>query len=317
MRGAAAWFARECAEELGGPFDGVLASAYLDLAAFRALAPRAAAEAPTALYFHENQLEYPMRPQWSGERDLHYGFTQMVSALSADRCWFNSAWNRDSFLDAGERLLGAMPDHVPPGWTEEILAKSEVLPVPLDLPELPPRGDALDGGDRSEGPVILWNHRWEHDKDPDAFVQALLALQGRGVRFRLAVCGAGEAELPAELAERAIHIGRLKDRKAYWELLGRSHVVVSTAVHEFFGISVLEAVHAGARPLAPDRLAYRETLPAEYRYGVQEELVDELERLCVGWRGGQLDLRQDRCHLVDGYRCERVAPLYAAALEGL
>ena len=314
MRGAPLWWARERADDLTGPFDGVLASAYVDLPLLMALAP-AVAQAPRALYFHENQLTYPMRPQWSGERDLHYGFTQMASAMVADRCWFNSEWNRDSFLDAGQRLLASMPDHVPEGWAEAVAARSEVLPLPLDLPDLPDVVDAA--GERGAGPIILWNHRWEHDKDPDSFVAALSSLHARDAPFRLAVCGAGVPELPAAVAARAVHVGRLEQRDAYWALLSRAHLAVSTAVHEFFGVSLLEAVHAGARPVAPDRLAYRETLPAQYRYASQEDLVEQLERFCREWSRGAMDLREDRRDLVAPYRSERVLPRYGAALKGL
>ena len=317
MRGSAAWFATACRAQLKGPFDAVLASAYLDLAAFKALAPAAAAGAPTALYFHENQLEYPMRPEFSGERDLHYGFTQLVSAWAANACWFNSQWNLRSFVDAGRALLDRMPDHRPPGWIDEIESRSAVLPFPLVLPELDAPVDTAAGQGRSGGPIVLWNHRWEHDKAPEVFVRALLAVAGRGTRLRLAICGAGRPELPAELAAMAIHVGRVEERDAYWALLGRAHLAVSTAIHEFFGVSVLEAVHAGARPLAPDRLAYQQTLPSKYRYDSEEGLVDELQRLCEGWRAGRLSLRKDRRHLLDPYRSERLIPRYTAALGAL
>ncbi len=39
-----------------------------------------------------------------------------------------------------------------------------------------------------------------------------------------------------------------------------SDVIVSTAEHEFFGISVVEAIAAGAYPLLPRRLSYPEIL---------------------------------------------------------
>jgi len=314
MRGAPMWWAQERSDDLAGPFDGVLASAYVDLPLLMALAP-AVARAPRALYFHENQLAYPMRPEWSGERDLHYGFTQMASALAADRCWFNSEWNRDSFLDAGQRLLASMPDHVPGGWAESVAARSEVLPLPLHLPDLPEVEDAA--GERGQGPIILWNHRWEHDKAPETFVATLRSLHARGAPFRVAICGDGVAELPADLAARTVHVGRVEERDAYWALLSRAHLAVSTAAHEFFGVSLLEAVHAGVRPVAPDRLAYRETLPAQYRYASEEDLVDQLERLCRGWSSGALDLREDRRRLVSPYRSERVLPRYDAALQAL
>ena len=43
-------------------------------------------------------------------------------------------------------------------------------------------------------------------------------------------------------------------------------VVVSTALHEFQGLAVMQAVAAGCVPVVPDRLAYRETYAEEFRY---------------------------------------------------
>ena len=73
-----------------------------------------------------------------------------------------------------------------------------------------------------------------------------------------------------------------------------SQIAVSTAEHEFFGVAMLEATHLGARPFVPDRLAYPELFPSEYRYGDEAELVAELERCCRQWVAGELNLRDDR-----------------------
>ncbi|MCA9541612.1 MAG: DUF3524 domain-containing protein [Myxococcales bacterium] len=295
-RGSAVWFARAHAATLRAPFDVLLASAYLPLADLLALHP-GLAQRPRWLYFHENQLAYPVRDEQTGERDFHFGFTQLVSALAATRCFFNSAWNRDSFLNEGARLLSRLPDAVPEGWIDDIRARSEVLAVPLDLPAVPLVGDE---GPREAGPIVLWNHRWEYDKDPEAFFGALFALAEQGVPFRVAVCGERFrkaptifAEAQVRLAGRVVHWGHLADRAAYEALLGRCHLAVSTARHEFFGVAALEAAHFGARPLVPDRLAYPETMPAEYRYA-EGELVPTLAALCRAWTAGALTLRADR-----------------------
>ncbi len=271
MRGSAAYFAARD-EGAFDDVDVVLATSYVPLAELVGLRPELARVA-RVLYFHENQLAYPNREE--RERDHHFGFTQLVSCLAATECWFNSDYNLRSFLDAGRVLLKRMPDAVPPDFIEAIEARSSVMPVPLLLPSTAIA--ASDGGP----PLVLWNHRWEHDKDPDAFFAALEAVEARGIAFRLAVAGERHQRWPAafdraaeRFADRLVHLGPAP-RADYEALLARADLVVSTARHEFFGVAVLEATHAGACPLVPDDLAYVERFPAEYRYA-REDLVDAL-----------------------------------------
>lgn len=180
------------------------------------------------------------------------------------------------------------------------------------------------GPARAAGPLLLWNHRWEHDKGPAAFFAALRRLAGRGVPFRVALCGLRFREAPPEfeesrgwLGERLAHFGPVEARDEYFELLGRCQLAVSTALHEFFGVALVEAVHLGARPLVPDRLAYRELWPAEFRYADDEALAAELERLCRGWTAGALDLRADRRALSGRFAAGVVLPRYVALFEEL
>ncbi len=319
MRGAAAWFATQPALAGGTRYDVVLCTSYLALAELRGLVP-ALAGVPAALYFHENQLTYPVRDEYSGERDTHFGFTQLVSARVADACVFNSEHNRSGFLDAGADLLRRLPDAVPAGWIDDIRNRSCVVPVPLDLPDAEPAPALLPD---PRGPLIVWNHRWEYDKGPDTLVAALRALADDGVPFRVAVCGEQFRTVPASLAggldalgARVEHRGWLPSRADYLALLARADIAVSTAIHEFFGVSMVEAAHHGARPLVPDRLAYPEIFPPELRYADDDALPAALAALCDRYAAGEA-LRADRRELTRPFAREQVVPRLAAVLHDL
>ena len=323
MRGSAVWAALTHADALRADHDLLWASSYVPLAELVGLAPELAAR-PRLLYFHENQLAFPWREGDPAERDLHYGVTQLVSALAATCCVFNSAYNRDSFLDAGRELLARMPDAVPEDWVERIAQRSHVLGVPMELPDAPP---PIGAPDPERGPAILWNHRWEHDKNPDAFFAALERLADAGVPFRVAVCGQRFRRAPpvferarAQLGARVIHWGFAPTRDAYVELLQRSDIAVSTARHEFFGLAMLEATHHGAYPLVPDRLAYRELFPDPHRYPDTDDdvgvLAQHLETLCRRHARG-VTLRADRRAITTPYRVEALGPRYRALLDRL
>jgi glycosyltransferase involved in cell wall biosynthesis len=130
--------------------------------------------------------------------------------------------------------------------------------------------------------LILWNQRWEYDKAPDIFFQALDVLVAQGVAFRVALAGSNVRQQPEEFAAarerlgaRVVHYGRA-DTETYHRLLWQSDIVVSTAIHEFFGIAVVEAVYCGCFPVLPRRLAYVETMPARHHDAC---LYDDFEGL--------------------------------------
>ncbi|MEE2756868.1 MAG: DUF3524 domain-containing protein [Myxococcota bacterium] len=288
-RGAAVYFAQKYADVLAKPYDLIWCGSFVCLTDLLALCPQLNA-IPKVLYFHENQLAYPVRSEFSGPRDHHFGFSQMVSALAADYCVFNSEWNRTSFLEEARRLLKRMPDAKPPNWIDAIEARSSVLHLPLGLPEY--SDEAMSISRSTSEPLIIWNHRWEHDKDPETFFRVMMTLNERKTPFRLAVCGETYRQAPRIFAEarkaldeRIVSWGYLDERSQYEQLLTRADIAVSTAAHEFFGISMIEAVHFGCRPLVPDRLSYQELFPAEYRYVDETHLLDTLQRLCKSFVG--------------------------------
>ena len=86
------------------------------------------------------------------------------------------------------------------------------------------------------------------------------------------------------LAKRIIHFGYAASRQQYLRLLGRGDFVLSTAIHEFFGLAVIEAVRCGCHPLLPSRLSYPEIFAKQYLYEDGEFLQRMADLLHTGKR---------------------------------
>jgi len=295
MRGAALAFEPKVRALPGPPADVLVTTDFLNLSEFLALTRDLWPRPPrTILYFHENQLTYPSPS--NDARDFHFGLVNLYSALAADRVLFNSSFHREDFLAAAEELIGKMPDFRPGGVPARIRAKSEVLGLPLDLA-------AMDRAraERKE-PWILWNHRWEEDRNPAAFFEAIeeldrRAARGEGPGFGLVVAGQTYQSRPAvfdaareKLSHRIESWGFVDGREAYLELAARCSVCVSTSFHEFFGVSVMEAIYLGCVPVLPRRLAYPEIVgnDATFLYDADSELPGKIQEALTADRSEAL-----------------------------
>lgn len=301
MRGAALCFINDpaCSPKA---YDGCIASNMMSLSDFKSLAGKSCP--PLLLYFHENQFAYPLRP---GERmDYQYGFTDITSALAADRVIFNSHYHYRTFFSALPAFLKRMPEFRPVWVADAIRSRSQVLYPGCRFPDLAQpdliqkypaqkvpesEGNTGESGEHSgEPPLIIWNHRWEFDKAPDIFFAALDRVLEKGADFRLALMGENYRNIPAvfpaakeRYGGRLVLYGYVKNRPEYLSVLRRGDIAVSTAVQENFGISVVEAVRCGCIPLLPDRLSYPEILPEEFHkeflYKDEADLTEKLYRM--------------------------------------
>jgi glycosyltransferase involved in cell wall biosynthesis len=298
----------------------------MNVAEFRGLLPPEHSSIPLVFYFHENQLTYPIEHPKDGDR--MFGWINILSAYAADEVWFNSKYHLDAFLEACPRFLRKTPDARPLHMAETIALKSSVLHQGVDV--FPPRSP-----ERPPGPLrVLWAARWEYDKNPSLFFDALRVLKSMGVDFTLSVIGdkpeRADELFKAARVEFACEIedwGYLPSREEYKKVLLRSDVAVSTANHEFFGVALAEAVAAGAFPLAPYSLAYPELLDAASgensdffhdgtSAGIAEKLAElaaELNRAGTVWPG---DPDRGR-RAVARFGWERVAKLADKRLSAL
>uniref|UniRef100_A0A3Q3X1W6 tRNA-queuosine alpha-mannosyltransferase n=1 Tax=Mola mola TaxID=94237 RepID=A0A3Q3X1W6_MOLML len=241
----------------------LFSSSVLNLCELVALRPDLA-RLKKVLYFHENQLVYPVRKDQA--RDFQYGYNQVLSCLVADVVVFNSIFNMDSFLSSISSFMNKIPDHRPRDLDLLIRPKCMVLYYPVHFPDV---------------------SRREHDKNPELFFSTLIKLKERRLDFQLSVLGETFTDPPDVFLEarrlldrHVLHWGFLPSRHDYLSVLSQADVVVSTAKHEFFGVAMLEAVHCGCYPLCPKALVYPEIFPAEYLYATPEQLCKRLQTLC-------------------------------------
>lgn len=330
MHGGAITLARQFLAQGDRP-DLILATDMTDLTTFISLTRRQLHNIPIVLYMHENQLTYPlpddpdegpMRRQ-QGERDLHYTFINFASMLVADRVLFNSAYHQQAFFEALPNFLKHFPEYNELDLIPQLEEKSHILPVGIDLR----RFDTADPpAPAAQPPLIIWNQRWEYDKNPADFFAALYTIAGENIPFRLALCGENFRRIPAEFAEASI---RLKpqivyygfaDDQRYQALLKEAAVTISTAHHEFFGISFIEAIYCHTFPLLPNRLSYPELLPPAFHshclYHSQEELIQKL-RHTLQHPAWAAETAARLAHHIVQYDWHTIAPMYDQFLEQL
>ena len=312
-------------------FDFLLVTDMLDLPTFLALTSLRFAATPVLLFMHENQLTYPRLR--GTQLNSWFGQINYLSALAADRVAFNSDYHRDDFVTALERLSQQPNNWLEPAAIETIRTKSTVLPVGVDLgslanPPAPPATSAVQ-----DGPLILWNHRWEFDKAPEPFVRTMTQLAEEGHAFRLAVLGsrgdnpsAAMLALPERLGDRLVQFGHVESRAEYSRLLWEADLVVSTTRHEFFGVATVEAMFCGCLPLVPHRFNYPALVPAALHerclYETEAEFLAKV-RLALQASdrvqgGGASDAERAALRSsAERFGWEVVGPLWGEALEEL
>lgn len=243
-------------------YDLFVVTDMLHLSVFKSLLNSKNIGAPVLLYFHENQITYP----WSANdidkklrQDRHYGLMHYTSSLVADAIAFNSEYHFHSYTEALPKFMKDFPDSFEKG-IDEIISKSIVLPLGLELPKFEKS--------ESDKPIFLWNHRWEYDKNPDAFFTALRELKNREIDFGLIVLGKQYKQSPKifdevkeTFSEELVHFGFVESREKYDQLLAEANILLVTNNQDFFGISVVEGIAAGCYPCLPNRLSYKEHIP--------------------------------------------------------
>lgn len=275
MHGAAIELAKQI-NECNQSFDAILCSSMMDVALLKASLKK---QRPIISYFHENQFAYPRSENDRDkelDRDLHYSFTNYTSALISDLVIYNSEFNRNSYFSGLRAYLKRLPDYKGLENVDLISNKSTVVPVGIDLAF---EKKAI----HKKAKTIVWNHRWEHDKNPEGFYEILKSLKEKNFDFKLIMLGQSFGnsppvfnEIKKEFKEEINHWGYAKDRLEYLDLLRKGNINIVSSYHDFQGLSTLESMFLGLTVYAPNRLVYPEYIPKDNLYDSTEELVGKI-----------------------------------------
>lgn len=168
-----------------------------------------------------------------------------IQSVAADQIIFNSAFNRDSFLNNITTFTRLQSDLRLSDIKRKIESKCCVLYYPIKFDKMLSRPE--QNCDRNEL-QLLWPHRWEHDKNPRLMADVLIELNQRGIHFSVSIVGEHYDERPncfkeihSKLSSKIKCFGYLS-REDYLKCLIDSDIVISTADHEFYGVSMYVSV---------------------------------------------------------------------------
>lgn len=332
IRGNAISLVNQYSNELNREYDCLIVTSMVDLNSLRGFIPKLA-ELPTILYCHENQFDYPRNAQPQEEANrINAQLSAIYSMRCADKVLFNSNYNLSTFFKGASRLFSKLPDGVSIADIEPIELKSAVLPVPIKIVNSPsPISDkqTKSGTQPNEGyPLsIVWNHRWEFDKQPEVLFEAVKILQAQKLNFRLQVLGQSFRKVPECFANAQLDFAGYIDnwgfqsRAKYDQILLEADIVVSTALHDFQGLSMLEAINLNCVPVAPNRVAYPEYIDQELLYSLGEfesegqALAAKLQWLIENWQTVSNDETLKFRKLASRYLSEQLIPSYQEIIE--
>jgi glycosyltransferase involved in cell wall biosynthesis len=285
MTGAACYFADKIKNF--SDYDAIFTTDMLNLSDLQALVCKKLP--PVLIYFHENQLSYPLAPKQ--KYDINLSFSNIISAVTANTVLFNSKFHFNAFIDAALHLIKQMPDAQPLWMIERLKQRVQIVYPGCRFGT----GKIAFGQEDITKPLIIWNHRWDHDKNFEFFFDVLTRLKEKNIPFTLALLGEHYKNYPdifkrarEEFKNEILVYGYLESKDEYISWLKKGAVVVSCAIQENFGISVVEAVRYGCIPLLPDRLSYPELIPKDIHskilYHTKREMNNKLEDMIINYQ---------------------------------
>jgi len=178
LAAAAQWFAEQLARHWVGQLDLLFTSEAMNLADLVRLLPMLA-QKPSVVYYHANQLPDPPPERITGRDVVNLATAQVASEL-----WFNSNFHMENFARRTSALITCHPELSSHDPVPEMLAKSRLMPPPIDL-NLKGDSSAAGGVQRRRQTIFVETR----DADMRLLNHGLKTLHNRGEKFNLMTVG--------------------------------------------------------------------------------------------------------------------------------
>eukprot|EP01083_Nonionella_stella_P017588 49198_1 len=308
------------------------------------------------IYFmHENQLTIPWK---SNDRDIDkswmYGLQNFKCMLGAHQIWWNSNYHANAFFT---HLPKVIKNKSSDDWTAITMisyaqqkSKSDMY-IPMDLNRIDEicsnmKHKIIDKRRQIKEPIILWNARWEADKNPSLFLYALRHIkQIKAINaFKLVVLGENFSYskgskhsqnsqsvfdvIYEEFKDCILQFGYVESYREYILWLNVSDILIMTSAHEFFGISLMESMYCQTIPILPNNLVYvehfecmNEPYPYFYNHKSKGDLVKTLIDILQKINGKQnhklMDIKRTCKQVASKYSAGKICKVYDATINDL
>ena len=239
------------------------------------------------IYFmHENQLTIPWK---ANDRDIDnksdwiYAYQNFKCMLGANKIWWNSEYHMNDYFNNLPKLIKNKSND---DWTAIKMInfakiKSNIMYLPMDFDKINIINNTLKQEIRNKKAnisevIILWNARWESDKNPSLFLYALrhikkikslpsfkLVIVGENFSYSKKSKHSQQSQsifdiIHNEFKDDLLQFGYVNSYQEYILWLNLSDVLIITSDHEFFGISLMETIYCDTMVILPDNLVYTE-----------------------------------------------------------
>jgi hypothetical protein len=207
------------------------------------------ARRPSLVYFHDNQTPTLDPESHTSPLDL----VNVSSAMAATELWFSSQYHQDSFFQKTEALVEHVPEIAGQNPVSELLAKSLVMPPPVDLAR-------LFAVVHSGSPVYRDSRALFVDLreiDVTVLLEVLRRLDVRGEPFNLITVGPQKG-LPDSLRRTSLSE---TDETAQYRAMHEAAIFVGLRYGATSDELIVPALSAGCWPVVPDAGLYSELLP--------------------------------------------------------